>query len=282
MSTSIDQAFVKQYQREVHEAYQRHGSKLRGTVRTVTSVKGSTVTFQKIGSGVAGTKARHGLVPVMNLAHTNATATLVDYYAGEYVDKLDELKINHDERGAIARAQAWAIGRKTDELIIAALEGSSNTTTIDLTSEGSIRNTLLNARAALLDRDVPLDGQVFGVISPSIEKAFLTVEEFASADYVGDEFPYRSSAGRIRTWLDIHWIMHTGLSKDGNNVRTGVLYHKSAVGHAIAADMSMMVDWVPERAAYFLDAMMSQGAVTIDTNGLQELALDEDTALPTS
>ena len=29
MSTSIDQAFVKQFEREVHEAYQRQGSKLR-------------------------------------------------------------------------------------------------------------------------------------------------------------------------------------------------------------------------------------------------------------
>lgn len=34
MSTSIAQAFVKQFEREVHEAYQRMGSKLRNTVRS--------------------------------------------------------------------------------------------------------------------------------------------------------------------------------------------------------------------------------------------------------
>jgi hypothetical protein len=35
MATSIDQAFVKQFEREVHEAYQRQGSKLRNSVRTI-------------------------------------------------------------------------------------------------------------------------------------------------------------------------------------------------------------------------------------------------------
>ena len=42
MSTSIDQAFVKQFEREVHQAYQRQGSKLRPTVRVKNGVLGSS------------------------------------------------------------------------------------------------------------------------------------------------------------------------------------------------------------------------------------------------
>ena len=34
MSFTVDQSFVKQFEREVHEAYQRQGSLLRGSVRT--------------------------------------------------------------------------------------------------------------------------------------------------------------------------------------------------------------------------------------------------------
>lgn len=34
MSTSVEQAFVKQFERDTHEAYQRTGSKLRTIVRT--------------------------------------------------------------------------------------------------------------------------------------------------------------------------------------------------------------------------------------------------------
>jgi len=59
MSTSIDQAFIKQFEREVHEAYQRQGSKLRNTVRTINQVKGSSAVFQKVGKGTASTKSTH-------------------------------------------------------------------------------------------------------------------------------------------------------------------------------------------------------------------------------
>ena len=131
MSTTLDQAFIKQFEREVHEAYQRQGSKLRGTVRTITDVNGSSAVFQKVGSGTASTKATHGMVPVMNLAHSNIEVILSDYYAGDWVDRLDELKTNIDERQIIANAGAHALGRKTDELIINGLNAADDNVTSD-------------------------------------------------------------------------------------------------------------------------------------------------------
>jgi Phage capsid protein len=58
LSTSIDLSFVKQFEREVHEAYRSQGSLLRTTVRSKNIVKGASTTFQKIGKGVSSTKAR--------------------------------------------------------------------------------------------------------------------------------------------------------------------------------------------------------------------------------
>src|SRR3546814_4917763 len=100
-------------------AYQRQGSLLRATVRSKNNVKGASTTFQKIGKGVASTKARHGKVTPMNVDHTPVECILQDFYAGDYVDKLDEAKVNHDERMVIANAGAWGLGRKTDEMVIA-------------------------------------------------------------------------------------------------------------------------------------------------------------------
>jgi hypothetical protein len=99
MSTTIDQAFVKQFEREVHAAYQRQGSKLRATVRVKNGVVGSSTVFQRVGKGAANTKSRHGMVPLMNVEFSAVEAQLVDYYAGEWIDRLDELKTNIDERG---------------------------------------------------------------------------------------------------------------------------------------------------------------------------------------
>ena len=110
MSTSVDNAFMQQYEREVHVAYQRMGSKLRNTVRVKNGVTGASTTFQKVGKGTASTKARHGQVPVMNVDHTPVTCTLADYYAGDWVDKLDELKVNHDERQVTATAGGLCAG----------------------------------------------------------------------------------------------------------------------------------------------------------------------------
>ena len=87
MANTIDTAFIKQFETEVHMAYQRMGSKLRGTVRTAGNVRGSVVRFQKIGAGSANTKSRNGNVTPMELAHTTVEATMADYYAPEYIDK---------------------------------------------------------------------------------------------------------------------------------------------------------------------------------------------------
>ncbi len=54
MSVSIDKVFIKQFEAEVHLAFQQMGTKLRSTVRTKNDVKGSSTTFQKIGKGNFG------------------------------------------------------------------------------------------------------------------------------------------------------------------------------------------------------------------------------------
>ena len=162
MSTSIDTAFVKQFEREVHAAYQRMGSKLRGTIRTVNNVKGASCTFQKVGKGTAMTKSSGGMVPVMNLEHTAIEVALQDYYAGDWVDRLDELKVNHDERQVIAMAGAYALGRKTDEMIIAAL--ASATTAVSDSATGMSKSKLLEAYEILGGKEVPDDGQRFCIV----------------------------------------------------------------------------------------------------------------------
>ena len=154
MSTDINVAFVKQFEREVHEAYQRQGSKLRGAVRTISNVKGSSVVFQRVGRGTASVKSTHGMVPVMNIAHTAVECQLQDFYAGDWVDKLQELKINHDERAVIANAGAYALGRKTDDLIIDALR-TANTAIIADSNVGLTRDKVLLAFERLGGADVP-------------------------------------------------------------------------------------------------------------------------------
>ena len=272
MSTSIDQAFIKQYEREVHEAYQRMGSKLRNTVRTVSNVQGASTTFQKVGKGVAGTKSTHGLVPVMNLAHTNVECTLTDWYAGDWVDKLDELKINIPERQVIANAGAYALGRKTDDLIITAL--ATATTLVADANVGLTKTKVLTAFETLNNSDIPDDGQRFAAVGAKQWNELLAIPEFASADYVGADLPFKTGT-QMKNWLGTYWMMHSGLPIDSNDIRSCFMFHKTSVGHASGSDVQTDITWHGDRASHFINNMMSQGAVLIDNTGVVKIGCDE-------
>lgn len=277
MSTSIDTAFVKQFEREVHSAYQRMGSKLRNTVRVSNNVQGASVTFQKVGKGVAMTKSSGAMVPVMNLDHTAIEVQLQDYYAGDWLDKLDEIKINHDERQVIASAGAYALGRKTDEMIINALAAGTNIVTDSGSTTGLTKAKLLEAYEVLGNNEVPDDGQRFCVVGVKQWSELLQIEEFSSADYVGnEELPWQGS--QAKKFLGATFMVHSGLPIDGDGVRSCFFFHKTAIGHAIGAEVETDITWHGDRAAHFVNNMMSQGAGLIDNDGIVVIECDETPA----
>jgi hypothetical protein len=276
-STQIDAVFTKQFQAEVHEAYQRQGSKLRRAVRSKTGVAGSSTFFPKVGKGTAAAKTRHGAVPVMNLEHAQVECVLQDYYAGDWVDRLDELKTNLDEREVIANAGAYALGRKTDELIIAALDSATRealgTATGTTDTDGLTKQKVLLAFEMTGAADVPDDGQRFAVVGWKQWSQLLEIEEFANADYVGpDELPWRGTQGK--RWLGALWMPHSGLTKVGA-LRYCYFFHRTAVGHAAAAEVQTDITWHGDRAAHFVANMMSQGAVLVDDFGVVRMRAKE-------
>lgn len=260
----ISASFVAQYESDVFVAYQMKGTKLRSTIRGKNNVKGESTTFQKVGKGTAGTKSRHGNVPVMNIDHTPVKCALSDRYAGDYVDKLDELKINHDEKQVIVDAGAYALGRETDAQIIA--EMAKTTNTIGDGTAALTKDLVLQAFALMNSKDVPDDGQRFGVVSPAQWNDLLKIEEFSKSNYVGDDLPFLKGT-ESRKWLGITWIMHTGLPISGT-VRTNFIYHKTALGHASGQDITSDITWQGEKAAWFINNMMSMGACLIDADGV--------------
>ena len=274
MSTSIPQHFIKQYESEVHEAYQRQGSKLRNTVRTKTNVTGSTVQFPKVGKGVASKKTRHGTVPVMNVDHTFVTATLEDHYAGDWHDKLDEMKTNINERQVIANAGAMALGRKTDDIILEAISAATLETAVGTT--GMTVDKIEVSIAEMGERDVPVDhGEMYGLIGWREWTDLLGEERFSSADYVPpSEMPYQGKGIWAKMYFGAMWMPHSVILPDGSDITTNYLYHSSAVGHAIGHDVSADITWHGDRAAHFINHMMSQGATLIDNNGVQKIKAD--------
>ncbi len=274
MSTTIDQAFIKQFEREVHEAYQRQGSKLRNTVRTISKVNGASAIFPKVGTGTASTKATNAMVPVMNLDHSTIEVILSDYYAGDWVDRLDELKTNIDERQVIANAGAHALGRKTDELIINALSGATTNVVAD-GNIGMTKDKILSAFETFGTNDVPDDGQRFCIVGWKQWSELLGIDEFVNADYIGAEALPFANITQAKMFLGTIFIPHSGLPIDANDIRSCYYYHKTAIGHASASDVQTDISWHGDRAAHFVNNMMSQGAGLIDEGGIVVVNCDE-------
>ena len=265
MANTIDQAFIKQFETEVHMAYQRMGSKLRNTIRS-TNVSGSTARFQKIGTGSASTKTRNGDLSTMELAHTNVEVTMTDHYAAELIDKLDELKININERQAVAQSAAGALGRKTDELIITAMDAGANSTQIADTSGALAKADLLTLFETMGTADIPEDGQRYIAMSPAGYADLFNINEFASSDFVGPQNLPFAGGMTMKEFLGFK-IFSTSAVAGGKNFA----YHTTAMGIGINSDVSTEVNYVPMKVAHLATSMMSMGAVAIDDNGIYEL-----------
>lgn len=272
MSTSIDQAFIKQFEAEVHMAFQRKGSKLRGTIRTKTGVTGNELRFQKIGTATMGTKARHGNIPVANIDHTFVDCPVEDAYVGEYVDKLDLLKTNVDERSAVQNTLVYAAGRKIDDTILAAMDTTGNSANVGTSTAYSTAASWIAFMEAMGNAEVPDDGQRYAVVSWGAWGDLLDLDEFSRAEYVGQNDLWTQGVTAKR-WLGFTWMPHSGLpvGQGGGTAKKCFFYHSSAVGHIIGQEPATDITWVGEKGAWFIAESMSEGAVLIDQNGVIEL-----------
>lgn len=296
MSTTISTAFVADYNKDVHLVFQRQGGMLRPATYVKDGIVGATAYFEKLGTGTATTKSRHGEITPMNATHGQPSCTLVDFYAGDWVDRLDEAKTNIDVRMAYAKSGAFALGRKVDDQITTVLDSTSQSTvTITVTSYAAIQAGLISMVEALDSNSVPNDGERYGALTPRCWAQAMTVQSFANSQYVGPNgLPFTEGApsfGKWKEWMGVKWCMHSGLPGKGTATAKVFVWHKSAIGYASAAAAGNVagngavaadITWHGDRAAHFVNHMMSGEACLIDTTGVIEGNLNDTTAIATS
>lgn len=270
MTTEVSDAFITQFERDVHHAYQRWGSRMRNTIRTKTAVKGNKVTFQKAGTGNAGSKSRHGQVPIMNTSRDPVECTLQDRYAGDYVDELDTLKVGHDEHDTVMQTVVGALGRDTDDIILTEMDNASTSIPAATWSAASapLAHMEIFGKA-----DVPFDGNLYFVVCWECWADLLDIDEFDRMEYVGANDLWHKGV-TSKHWLGINWFPHSGLPVDGSNDRKQFLYHRTAVGHGIGKDLSTDVTWQGKEQAWLIVGKMSHGAKIIDQIGIREVIYD--------
>jgi len=279
MSISLSNAFVTLFDAEVKQAYQGKAM-LVPAVRQRRGVEGSTVKFPKVGRGVATVRVPQTDVTPLNVGFSTVTLTLADFNAAEYSDIFSQAKVNFDERQELVQVVAGAMGRRQDQMILDALNGSSTSLTVANSIGGSTTNmniAKLREAKRLLDKgNVPPDGRHIIIhangLSNLLSETSVTSSDFNSVKALVQ--------GEINTYLGFTFHVlgdrsEGGLAIDGSLDRTCFAFHKDAIGYGEGIAMRTEINYIPEKTSWLVNEVFSAGAVAIDDEGIVKITCRE-------
>ena len=279
MSISLSNAFVTLFDAEVKQAYQGKAM-LVPAVRQRRGVEGSTVKFPKVGRGVATVRVPQTDVTPLNVGFSSVTLTLADFNAAEYSDIFSQAKVNFDERQELVQVVAGAMGRRQDQMILDALNGSSTSLTVANSIGGSTTNmniAKLREAKRLLDKgNVPPDGRHIIIhangLSNLLSETSVTSSDFNSVKALVQ--------GEINTYLGFTFHVlgdrsEGGLPIDGSLDRTCYAFHKDAVGYGEGIAMRTEINYIAEKTSWLVNEVFSAGAIAIDDEGIVKITCRE-------
>lgn len=279
MSISLSNAFVTLFDAEVKQAYQGKAM-LVPAVRQRRGVEGSTVKFPKVGRGVATVRVPQTDVTPLNVGFSSVTLTLSDFNAAEYSDIFSQAKVNFDERQELVQVVAGAMGRRQDQMILDALNGSSTSLTVANSIGGSNTNmniAKLREAKRLLDKgNVPPDGRHIIIhangLSNLLSETSVTSSDFNSVKALVQ--------GEINTYLGFTFHVlgdrsEGGLPIDGSLDRTCYAFHKDAVGYGEGIAMRTEINYIAEKTSWLVNEVFSAGAIAIDDEGIVKITCRE-------
>lgn len=279
MSIALSNAFVTLFDAEVKQAYQGK-AQLVGAVRQRRGVEGSTVKFPKVGRGVATPRIGQTDVTPLNVGFSNVTLTLEDWIAAEYSDIFSQQKVNFDERSELVQVLGNAIGRRQDQLVLAALAASGTSLTVGNDVGGTDTNmnvAKLRQAKGLMDKNnvPPMDRHV--IIHSNGLQSLLAETAVTSSDFNTVKALVN---GELNTFLGFQFHVigdrdEGGLAIDGSLDRTCFAFHKDAIGYGEGIAPKTEINYVPEKTSFLVSSMFSAGATTIDAEGIVSIVARE-------
>ena len=241
LPSTIDVAFVNQYQAMLYSLSQQQKSKFASRVRS-EQVVGKSKDFDRLGEAeVEEITTRHPDTPNNEQPHSRRWVTPADFHTNSYIDKQDEVKMLINPQNQYAQNQARALGRKTDDIIITAAFGTAatgNTPTtstvrfqdesVSINGDGTVSTlgTLAVVAGGLADmglakietmlrlfHDADVDEEVllYWAVSPKSVEDMLQVTQIGSADY---NTVKALAEGKVERFSGFQFFWTTRLTKD--------------------------------------------------------------------
>lgn len=276
MPSTIDVAFTEEYNADVHMKFRQMGSRLMNMTRK-GSVQAKSVYWQVFGMLAAQSKTRNAQHTFIDPEHTRVKADMADWYVPTLIDDLDLLKLNIDEKNSHVAAHVAALGKKTDEIIMAGLRADSNATDLGDVTKAFDYNMAMAVISTFNVNEVPDDGNRFCALHPYAWAQFMKVPEFANADFVGqDRLPFAGGM-TAKLWMGTLWMPLANCpwstpSSLAANVAGNIAWHRSAMGHGVNDEIKTQWDWENTYSAWSCVSSMSLGVKGIDNTGIYKVS----------
>ena len=168
MSANLSSVASIEFDSMVKHAYAQKGL-LKPAVTIRNNVVGDSYKFRNMGKGLANQKATSADVVPMGVTYDFAVATLANWNAPEYTDIFDQAEVNFDEKQELADTIAGALGRRSDQLVIDAMDAVTPTTI----AHGSAALTMakvIEAQVALRGQGVP-NSNLFAAVNRNVSRS---------------------------------------------------------------------------------------------------------------
>jgi hypothetical protein len=265
---------VQQYHGDVEMLLQQKGSVLRGCVR-VEDQKGEVQFWEQMGPTEAvDITNRHGDSPQVDSDHQRRACMLQFFDWGDFIDKIDRVRILIDPTNSYTQNAVYALGRRFDRIVLSALLGTAKTgktgsTDVTLpstqqiainfggTNVGMTVAKLIRAKKIFLQNEAIGESLYVAYAAQQMED-LLNTTEVTSSDYAAVKALVK---GEVNTFLGFDFV-HTELVAIASTTRSAVAWAKSGLLLAVAPDIETAVErrW-DKRGSVYVYAAAGAGAV---------------------
>jgi hypothetical protein len=232
-----------------------------------------------MGKGLANQKSTSDLVTPMDVSNDFAVATLTNWNAPEYTDIFDQQDVNFDEKQELASTIANSLGRRSDQLVIDAMntlpDGQAYADTVTEGTANLTTGKVIKAQVALRAKGVP-NSDLFAAINAGGLGGLLNESEVTSSDYANVKALVN---GDVDTFGGFKFIIIEDRVEGGLTVTSDIVdsyfFSRSSLGLAIGIDMKTDVDWIADRTSWLCNGMFKAGAVSRDASGIVKVQYDE-------
>ena len=300
LPSSIDTAFVKQYQSMLYVLSQQKKSQFVTKVRN-ESIQGESKCFDRLGEAeVEKITTRHPPTPNNEQPHSRRWVTPENYHTNALIDDADKLAMLINPTNEYMQNQARGLGRQIDDNIIAgalgsaaagvtvttasvafkdesvSINGDGTVTTLGTLAAvtGSLADFSLGKMALMLrlfnEADVEVEIPKYWAITPKDVEDIIQIQQFASADYNTVKL---LREGRIEYYLGFNLFYSNRITKDvaGSTGHRTIAWAQDGIIHASAKGIESRIsdrnDLSHTNQVY---SRMNGGAVRMDGDKVHE------------